>query len=216
MAASSNGVRDAQPGAYGARPLIDAATLQTIADANRAFLALVAARAVRAGDAGALGLAAPAIAGVAALDGARRALAAGASYTLFNLRFEDPRFWHAVVTQRRKLPRAAADEAEFTRTAVFMAWHLVQGSELTPTLVLGMDGAVQSIWRGLPLPALEPLACAAVPELRARWTANALFWTALIEAASARDLAALEAAHGLGRQLLAADALRVRLAAIPS
>jgi hypothetical protein len=216
MAASSNGVRDGQPRAYAARSLIDAPTLQTIADGNCAFLGLVAARARRASEPSALGLAPSAVAGIAALEGAQRALAACASYTLFNLRFEDPLFWHALVTERRNVPPPAADVAEFTRTAVFMAWHLVQSGELTPTLVLGMDGAVQRIWRALPLPALERLACAAAPELRARWAANALYWPALIEAASARDATALEAARVLGRQLLAADALRVRLAAIPS
>jgi hypothetical protein len=215
MAANSNGVRDVQPRAYAVRPLIDVPTLQTIADSNCAFLALVAARGPRASDASTLGLAASAVTGIAALEGAQRALAACASHTLFNLRFEDPLFWHSVVTQRRNVPPPAADEAMFTRTAVFMAWHLVQSGELTPTLVLGMGGAVQSIWRGLPLLALERVACAAAPELRARWAANALYWPALLEAASARDATALEAARVLGRQLLAADALRARLAAAP-
>ena len=206
-------VQDALPeGAYAMRAILDASTLETIYEANAAYLGLVAERHARAPGGPALGLPAGIVARVAALDAAARSRAARCRYTLFNLRFEDAPFWcSALLDGPRAAPGGRADDASLARTAVFFAWHLVQRGDLAAALALGMTPAVESAWRALPLSRLDRAVVVALPQLVARWGGHARFWPRLLEAA-VRDRSDLAAdVRLLGLQLLAADGYRAQL-----
>ena len=210
-------VQDALPeGAYATRAVLEAGTLETLREANVAYLGLVAERHARAPGAPALGLPGGIVARVAALDSAARNRAARCRYTLFNMRFEDAPFWRSVALDT---PRATLgggpDEAPFARTALFFAWHLVQRGDLAAALALGMTPAVEQAWCALPLSTLERAATAALGQLVARWGSHPRFWPRLLEAvARDRDDLAAEV-RLLGQQLLAADGYRAQLAGPP-
>ena len=210
-------VHDTLPeGAYATRAVLDAGTLETVEEANASFLGLVAERHARTPGAPALGLPGGIVARVAALDAAARSRAARCRYTLFNMRFEDARFWSgALLDGPRAAPGSGPDDAPFARTAVFFAWHLVQRGDLAAALALGMTPAVEPAWRALPLSRLDRAVMAALPQLLARWGGHPRFWPRLLEAA-ARDRDDLAAdVRLLGLQLLAADGYRAQLASQP-
>jgi len=208
MIESTGEVQDAGEGGYRAHAVLDANALASIREANAGFLALVAdGHAARPG-AGVLGLTAGATAAIAALDAGGRRAAAACPYTLFNLRFEDGAFWAGVASD----PALAAvggrgDAATFARTAVFLAWHLARGSQLTAALVLGMTIPVRRAFRRLPLPALDHAASVALPELAARWGGHPGFWPKLLEAAAPADRGRADSVRLLGLQLLAAEGI---------
>ena len=206
-------VQDTLPeGAYAARAVLDAGTLDTIREANAAYLSLVAGRHARAPGAPAFGLSATTVARVAALDAPARDRAARCRYTLFNIRFEDARFWRSVVRDGSRALPGASDDAPFVRTALFFAWHLVQRGDLAAALALGMTPAAELAWLTLPLSTLERAAAAALPQLVARWGGHPRFWPRLLDAA-ARDLDERAAqVRLLGMQLLASDGYRAQLA----
>jgi hypothetical protein len=210
-------VQDALPeGAYAARAVLDAGTLDMIREANASYLGLVAERHARAPGAPVLGLPGGIVARVAALDAAARSRAARCRYTLFNMRFEDAPFWQCLVRDGpRAMPGGNPDDAAFVRTAVFFAWHLVQRGDLAAALALGMTPAVELAWRALPLSTLERAAMAALPQLGARWGGHPRFWPRLLEAAARNRDDLAEHVRLLGLQLLAADGYRAQLANQP-
>ena len=207
-------VNDSGPeAAYLARGVLDAGTLDTIRQTNAAFLTLLARRRSRlpAGSA-VLGLQAPLADRLAALDAAGHEAITRCPYTLFNLRFEDAAFWRGIVLDAsRPTPGIVDEEANFARTAVFLAWHLAQKAEFAAALVLGMTPAVQEAWRGLPLSALDRAAMAGLAHLQVRWGGNARFWPDLLAAAEAPGAGQAERVRLLGLQLLAADGIRTQL-----
>lgn len=221
-------------GAYAQRAAIDDATFETIRQANAAFLALVARRAVTDGGAAALGLPATIASRIGAQDATTRRFAAECPYTLFNVRFEDAAFWRSVAAGSADAagdgrgPRAGAadapprahapwvgDEPRFVLTAVFLAWHLARHGDLSSALVLGMTPAVREVWRGLPLQALDAVVAASLPQLRARWGAHPRFWPQLLAAADRPGVDHAERVRLLGLQLLATDGCRTSLSRRP-
>lgn len=220
-------VQDALPDvAYVARAVLEEGTLDSVRHANDEFLGLVdRCHARSAGAAPVLGLGVENARRIAALAPAARAVASRCPYSLFNLRFEDASFWRAVVRDVERAPPLAVSpaaspavpvapepEVAFTRTAVFLAWHLAQSSEFAAAIVLGMTPDVQATWRALPLPNVERAARLAAPQLRARWGAHARFWPKLLDAAEHPSAQQAERMRLLGLQLLAADGIRPQLA----
>lgn len=204
MAGYSRSVHDAPEGAYAARAVIDASALTSIQEANLAFLALLGRGGWPAGSAPAPGLGAEILEELGRLDGRSRAALADCPYTLFDLRFADAAFWRGAAV-------AAVPPAEsslltgFTRTAVFLAWHLAQSNELAASLVLGMSAPVQRLWRGMPVSSLEAVALVAAPHLTARWGSHPTFWAKLLDTAGPGGRDRGEAVRLLGLQLIAAD-----------
>ncbi len=191
---------------YSTRPVLEPAMLDAILVANLGFLGLVA-KSPRDSAKPVYGLSSSMAAAVARLDPGTRRTVAGLPYTLFNLRFESPSFWRAVVRDAaRPGSGSLSAEATFARTAVFLAWHLVQGGELAPAMVLGMTPEVIDAWRGLPLSALDHAATRSLPWLQARWGENSRFWPKLVVAA-APGRGGIGAPRELGLQLLAAQGL---------
>lgn len=214
MIDSTGEIHDAADGGgYLVHAVLDASALDSIRETNTGFLSLVAQhRAARPG-AGLFGLTAAAVAGIAALDASARRAAASCPYTLFNLRFEDAAFWSGIARDAGRAGSASlGEEATFARTAVFLAWHLAQSSELTAALVLGMTGPVQQAWRTLPLSAIDRAATAALPHLAARWGDHPVFWPKLVAAPALTDRARRHSVRLLGLQLLAADGIRADVA----
>lgn len=211
-------VQDALPDiAYVARAVLEEGTLDSVRYANDEFLGLVDRCHARSGAAPVLGLGIDIAARIAALAPAAREVASRCPYSLFNLRFEDAGFWRAIVRDAGRAaspaaPAAPEPEAAFTRTAVFLAWHLAQSSEFAAAIVLGMTPEVQATWRALPLPNVERAARLAAPHLRARWGAHARFWPKLLDAAEHPSAQQAERMRLLGLQLLAADGIRPQLA----
>ncbi|MCX7056164.1 MAG: hypothetical protein NTZ79_02970 [Proteobacteria bacterium] len=194
-------------GQYAPRPLLEPSTLDAIRESNLAFLALLSKRTGEPSGS-VWGLDPVMVGALAALDPFVRRALAGLPYTLFNLRFEDAPFWRDVVRDAsRPGSGSLSDEATFARTAVFLAWHLVQGNDMAPAMVLGMTPAVVDAWRGLPLSALDHAATRALPRLEARWGGNARFWPKLVAAAHAGPRGGVLAVRELGLQLLAAQGL---------
>jgi hypothetical protein len=207
---------DAAPGTYAQRAAIDDGTLETLRQANGAFLALVARRAAGEGSGDTLGLPAEVAARIAAQDATTRRFAAECPYTLFNVRFEDAAFWRGIAAgasagETRAAPRADADEPRFVLTAVFLAWHLARQGDLSAALVLGMTPAVREAWRALPLQVLDAVAASTLPHLRARWGGHARFWPQLLDAAERPAVDHAERVRLLGLQLLATDGCRTTL-----
>jgi hypothetical protein len=210
---------------YAQRAAIDAATFETIRQANGAFLVLVARRAGSEGGAAAFGMPREVAARIATQDATTRRFASECPYTLFNVRFEDAAFWRGVAAtavnaataagaagaEPRSAPWAAGDEPRFVLTAVFLAWHLARHEDLSAALVLGMTPSVRDLWLGLPLQVLEALALASLPHLRARWGAHPRFWPQLLDAAERPGLDHADRVRLLGLQLLATDGCRTSL-----
>lgn len=202
-------------GAYAQRAAIDDATSETIRQANGAFLALAARRAVDDGAPDVFGMPREIAARIASHDPTTRRFAAECPYTLFNVRFEDAAFWRGVLAgaagESRGEVRSGGEEPSFVLTAVFLAWHLARHGDLSWALVLGMTPAVRDVWRGMPLQLLDAVAAASVPHLRARWGTHPRFWPQLLEAAERPGVDHAERVRLLGLQLLATDGCRTSL-----
>lgn len=190
---------------YGVRSVLDGPTLESIREANLGFLALIVSQ---PSGAGRFGLSPPLVTGLSRLGPQARRAVASLPYTLFNLCFEDRDFWQGVVRDAAR-PGAGSleDDATFARTAIFLAWHLVQGADAAPCLVLGMTPPVVEIWRRLPLSSLDLAATRALPRLEARWATHARFWPQLASATDERPSARLTDLRDLGLHLLAAQGL---------
>ena len=204
-----NAISDQGPGfAYAPQAVLEDRISNALVQTNLAFLELLVARHARAPGVPVLGLAPATAAGLAQLDARGREAAAGCPYTVFNLGFEDGSFWRGfVLAPRAPATGGAGDEAAFARTAAFLAWHLVQGGDLTATLVLGMTSEALQAWRALPLSALDRVALAGRARLEARWGRHRRFWPKLLAAAASGRNAELAAVRMLGLQLLAAGGI---------
>ena len=204
-------VRDqnhARYGAYAPRAVLDEQVSESLVQTNLAFFEVVIARRAQAPGRPVLGLTAETALGIARLDARSRTLAASCPYTVFNMGFEDCEFWRSVAFDARGAGVGSiAAEANFARTAVFLAWHLAQSGDLAAALVLGMTPEVQQAWRSLPLSAIDRAAMVGCTRLEARWGRNQHFWPKLLETAASGRREPLEAVRMLGLQLLAAGGI---------
>ena len=149
---------------------------------------------------------------VAGLSQAQRAAAADCPYALFDLRFDDPAHWHGRLStlgggRIADEARSCDDAVDFTRLALFYAWHLASSAALTAHLLLGMRADTVESFRGLAVDALSALAHTEAPNLCARWSGCNSYWSALIGAAGRPDPKALRRVQLRGFQLAAAAQL---------
>ncbi len=206
-------VRDAASDTYGARDLLDKALLRTVHDVNRLFL-------MQAG----LLLDSPEASGLdrlgklRVLDGAPPGVvdrAAGCSYTLFTMKFDDVEFWRQVRAEGLGVPVLRPAAGGFARAAAFLIWHVVRTRARAACLILGARPEVVKIWQATPVSALDPVAALMVPHVHARWAHHPTFWPNLATAAQAGTPRQLLQARRFGAQLLAAEARRLRFAVSP-
>ena len=139
------------------------------------------------------------------LDRRERRRIAAVPYTLFSLRFSDANFWRDLIERPLSACRRVPGGEGFGRTAVFLAWHLVQAGYGTAGVALGMSSEVATLYQWLPLCDLDRIGAMAQPGMAPRWPTNMSFWRRLL--ASARDGSAIETARFFGLQLLAAECL---------
>jgi hypothetical protein len=191
---------------------LSAEILGSLRDLNHQFLDLTASRtglwAAPDSPGGSLHLAGR----VAPLSAAQRAAAAGCPYALFNLRFQDDEYW------RLRLQRAddcgvadefAADDGTvtFVRLALFYAWHVACTAGVSAQLLLGMSSGTVTAFRRITVNQLTGLVATESAHLSARWGDCSPYWSALTEAASRADPAALRRVQLYGLQLAAAARL---------
>jgi len=148
---------------------------------------------------------------VALLSAAQRAAAAACPYALFDLRFQDDGHWgrrlrHA--GEWRVADESVVDDtASFVRLALFYAWHVASGAGLKAQLLLGMNDATATAFRGITVNHLPALVVTEAVHLSARWGDCTVFWNALTAAASRTEPAALRRVQLHGLQLAAAARL---------
>ena len=205
-------MQEAIVGSWAQESHLSAEALGSLRDLNHRFLDLAAAGGHEW--AGSRGVQLPAgVAGqLARLSAAQRAAAGGCPYALFDLRFQDDGHWG------RRLQNASdwrvADESvvddetvSFVRLALFYAWHVASGAGLKAQLLLGMNGATATAFRGITVNHLPALVVTEAVHLSARWAECTAFWSALTAAASRTEPAALRRVQLHGLQLAAAARL---------
>jgi len=100
----------------------------------------------------------------------------------------------------------------FANTALFFAWHFTNADEpriqVQARIVLGLDPRIAQLLRRISLPKLMEIAPHVGSTMRPRWLKHPRFWPDLISTASQRSPNKLRAVRLLGRQMLAAEALR--------
>jgi len=186
-----------------ARQVLDSALTEVIRTANDAYLTDLARSASRAS--ADTGLPPTVMASLSALDGAARRRIASVPFTLFSMRFNDMSYWQAVIERPAATPRRVPSEG-FGRTAVFLAWHLVQTGPAAAGVALGMSSDVAALYQWLPLGDLDRIGGLAQTVMAPRWPTNRAFWQRLL--AAARSTVAIETARFFGLQLLAAESLQ--------
>ena len=149
---------------------------------------------------------------VAPLSTAQKAAVAGCPYALFDLRFHDANHWR--LRFRAAAAAGIADAAptavgalEFTRLALFFAWHVAATARLAAPLLLGMHEETIEAFRGAPIECLPSLAVAEAAHLSARWNHRTTYWRALAGAASKANATDLRRVQLFGLQLAAAARL---------
>ena len=191
---------------------LSAESLGSLRDLNHRFLDLAAAGATHGRVPAAPSCRRAWPAQVAPLSAAQRAAAAGCPYALFDLRFQDDGHWG------RRLRNAGewrvADESlvdddtsSFVRLALFYAWHVASGAGLKAQLLLGMNRATATAFRGITVNHLPALVVTEAAHLSARWGECTVFWSALTAAAARTEPAALRRVQLHGLQLAAAARL---------
>lgn len=149
---------------------------------------------------------------VAPLSAAQKAAAANCPYALFDLRFHDDDHWQRRLRATDRW--SVADEApvdpktlDFVRLAIFFAWHVASTTKLAGRLLLGMHELTATAFRGATIDRLPYLAATEAANLTARWNSCAVYWSALIGAASGPDSSTLRRIQLYGLQLAAAARL---------
>ncbi len=139
------------------------------------------------------------------LNRAQRRRICALPFTLFSLRFADASFWRDLIEQPADAVRRSGAAESFCRTAVFLAWHLVQAGPTSAGMALGMSGEVVALYQWLPLSDLDRLATLAQSAIAPRWPAHSGFWRRLIDAA--RCSSSIDSARYFGLHLLAGECL---------
>jgi hypothetical protein len=148
---------------------------------------------------------------LAPLSRTQRAAVASCPYALFDLRFENETYWQSRLVQHA--PYRVADDSldadviDFTRLALFYAWHVSSTAGLAAQFLLGMSPLTVNSFRGLGVNSLPGLAASEAVNLSARWRNSAAYWNALIGAAERADSTALRRVQLYGLQLAAAARL---------
>jgi hypothetical protein len=195
------------------RSLLDAATRRALCSMNIAFLNLAAELA----EEGRLKLISglPPRAVNALIDPeAQQRLCERLPYALFELRFDDGRFWEGHIAAAAGVqdaqPAAIADEriVAFTRTAIMLAWHLAQTRVPSARLMFGMEPATIAAFASLPVAILDGLARRVAPALTARFGSRARFWLQFEGCAAHPDDKAVSVLQQLGMQIRGAESAR--------
>jgi hypothetical protein len=195
-------MQDALVGSWAQDSHLSPETLGSLHDINHRFLDFAASRTDWLA-----GLLAP-------LSAAQRAAAAECPYALFDLRFQDERYWQ--LRLRNPGPWRIADEpaadaaASFVRLALFYAWHVASSTGLNAQLLLGMHFNTAAAFRRATLNLLPALAATEAQNLSARWGGCMAYWSALANAASRPDAAVLRRVQLYGLQLAAGARLPAR------
>jgi hypothetical protein len=192
---------------------LSGASLHSLRDLNHRFLELAAtAQSDWACGGGLSG----SIAGrVAPLSSTQREAAANCPYALFDLRFRDAAHWRERLRDVRRW--RVADEhgvdaapREIVGLALFYAWHIASVAAPTTQLLLGMSVDTAEAFRAATVDSLPSLAVTEAVHLTARWSDCAVYWSALVGAASAGNPAVLRRVQLHGLQLAAAARLPCR------
>lgn len=186
------------------------ANLHSLRDLNRRFLELAAT--ARGEWAGRGGLSSGILMRLTPLSQPQREAAANCPYALFDLRFRDGAHWQERLQNARHWriadePAQDADTVEFVRLALFYAWHIASLAGITAQLLLGMNAETAEAFRGATVDTLPSLALSEAAHLTARWSDCAVYWSALVGAASAGNPATLRRVQLHGLQLAAASRL---------
>jgi len=197
-------------GAWTEGSQLSGASLHSLRDLNHRFLELAAtAQSDWACGGGLSG----SIAGrVAPLSTTQREAAANCPYALFDLRFRDAAHWRERLQDARRWRVADEDgtdaaTVEFVRLALFYAWHIASVAGLSAQLLLGMSVDTAEAFRTTTMDSLPSLAVTEAAYLTARWSDCAVYWSALVRAASAGNPAVLRRVQLHGLQLAAASRL---------
>jgi hypothetical protein len=152
---------------------------------------------------------------LAALADTQRGAVADCPYALFDLRFHDDAHWQSRLHNRgawriADAPPGDAQRAEFTRLALFLAWHLVSTARHSAQLILGMNERTAGLFAQMTVNALAELAPTESIHLAVRWRHCEKYWCDLGAAAARADQMALKRAQLFGIQLAAAEQLPLR------
>jgi hypothetical protein len=203
-------MQDAHAASRPREPQIPLEMLASVHELNRRFLDLVSCR-PPGWSPGTRGSSAAVSAQVAPLSAAQKSAASNCPYALFDLRFEDGCHWQTRLRAvgHWNIADVTADGAtlEFTRLALFFAWHVAATAKLAAQVLLGMQEATVAAFREAPIGCLPSLAASEAAHLTARWNDCARYWSALTEAASGCDAAELRRIQLSGLQLAAAARL---------
>lgn len=134
-------------------------------------------------------------------------------YALFDLNFADAVHWQLRLDRARHWQvadeaRPEAGAVEFTRLALFFAWHAVRVHGVSAQLTLGLPPTTVEAFRAVSLDRLPALAPGASQLLAPRWQDCGTFWSALFRAATSRDPSRLERVQLYGVQLAACARLK--------
>ncbi len=182
-----------------AAPVFDA--LASLRALNRCFLELAAAP-----DA-----AAP-LRRAALGTAAEREAAAGCPYALFDIRFQDERYWRprlAAGTAWRiaDTPPAAPARVDFVRLALFFVWHLARTDALRAQVLVGLSPALVTAFGALAVDRVVDVAQAEAAQLAPRWQDCPRYWDSLQAAVKHPAGTSLRRAQLYGIQFAAAARL---------
>jgi len=188
---------------------VSGASLHSLKDLNRRFLELAA---VGCGDWSCGGGLAGIASRLAPLNAVQREAAANCPYALFDLRFRDAAHWQGRLRQAERWrisdERAVdAPTVDFVRLALFYAWHIAATTGLAAQLQLGMSVDTAATFRATTLNSMSCLAVSESKHLSARWGDCAVYWSALVGAASGGNPKELRRVQLHGLQLAAASRL---------
>jgi hypothetical protein len=204
-------MQDARVGTWLRGAHVSAEMQGSVRDLNHRFLDLVVGRPGDWNIPG-RGLSAAVSARVAPLSAAQKSAVANCPYALFDLRFHDDGHWR---TRLRAAAEGGVAEGtppdgktlEFTRLALFFAWHVASTTKLAAQLLLGMDEVTAAAFREATIDCLPSLAETEASHLTARWNNCTAYWSALTGAASRQNPANLRRIQLYGLQLAAAARL---------
>jgi hypothetical protein len=100
---------------------------------------------------------------------------------------------------------------EFSMSVVFLAWHFAQSQPLAAKVLLCMSDDVAAALARIPVAHLPSIADNASDWLAPRWPQHPFFWSGLIRHSGDPSGSGLTALKSLGRQLLAAESLALRM-----
>jgi len=201
---------------WGAQVLVDGRVMDALNSVNGAFLSLASELHSQRPGMPALGLPGHVLAGLARLGGCAHGCVL--PIALFDLRFRDERHWRKEALACRTVQDgqgAVAADARLrrvTRSAVMLAWHLVQSEPRAARLALGMEPGTQDVLGNVPIGSLDALARRMTGVLCARFCTRERFWSEVNGVLRfGPDAGRLDRLRLLGLQLQGADAARVQL-----